>query len=80
MTKVADYVFRIGGEGGEGVISTGELHVRRDDHEELLAIRNGAWGYQKLIDEAEKLEALLLAISRDGVSDAPGSEGSRDRG
>ena len=25
MSKVVDYVFRVGGEGGEGVISTGEL-------------------------------------------------------
>ncbi len=36
------------------------------------------WG-RTVIGEAEKLEALLLAISRDGVQDAPGSEGSRDR-
>ncbi len=36
------------------------------------------WG-APVIDETEMLEALLLAISRDGVSDAPGSEGSRDR-
>ncbi len=38
------------------------------------------WG-APVIDVAEKLEALLLAISRDvvPVADAPESEGSRDR-
>lgn len=30
--------------------------VRRPDAEELLAIRNGAWKYDKLLEEAEKLE------------------------
>lgn len=33
------------------------LQVYRDDAEELLAIRNGAYSYEQLMEEAERLEA-----------------------
>ena len=39
------------------VLSTGKVLVRRPDREELLAIRNGEWSYERLIKEAEKLDA-----------------------
>jgi len=38
------------------VLSTGKVNVKRPDREELLAIRNGAWAYERLIEEAEKNE------------------------
>ncbi len=38
---------------GQGVI------VKRPDREELLAIRHGEWSYERLIEEAEKLDAEL---------------------
>lgn len=36
------------------IITTGKVNVKRPDREELLAIRNGAWGYETLIEWAEK--------------------------
>jgi predicted nucleotidyltransferase len=38
------------------VLSTGKVIVKRPDREELLAIRNGHWSYDQLIEEAEKLD------------------------
>ena len=38
------------------VLSTRKVIVKRPDREELLSIKNGAWSYQKLIEEAEKLD------------------------
>jgi len=40
------------------LLETGQLNVKRVvDREELLSIRNGAWTYERLVEEAEKLEA-----------------------
>jgi predicted nucleotidyltransferase len=41
---------------GQGVI------VKRPDAKEILAIRNGLWSYEKLIEESEKLEAECNAL------------------
>lgn len=41
------------------VLTTGKVIVKRPDREELLAIRNGAWSYEKLIEFAETEEAAL---------------------
>lgn len=41
------------------VLTTGKVIVKRPDREELLAIRNGAWTYEQLIEFAEKEDALL---------------------
>jgi hypothetical protein len=41
---------------GKEVLETGKLNVMRDDAEELLSIKNGAWSYEKLIDYADSLE------------------------
>lgn len=38
------------------ILETGKVNVRRPDADELLAIRNGAWSYEKLMEEANKLE------------------------
>lgn len=41
------------------LLETGKFKVRRDDAEELLAIKNGAWTYEQLIEFADKEEAYL---------------------
>ena len=43
------------------ILTTGEVHVKRDDREELLAIRHGAWPYEQLIEWAEKEDKELEA-------------------
>jgi hypothetical protein len=52
----------------EEILTTGQVHVRRDDAEELLGIRAGAWNFEKLaewfeaqshrIEKADKLSSL----------------------
>jgi uncharacterized protein len=41
------------------VLTTGKVIVKRPDREELLAIRNGAWTYEQLIEFAEGEEKAL---------------------
>lgn len=41
------------------VLMTGKVIVKRPDREELLAIRNGAWSYEQLIEFAEKEDIAL---------------------
>lgn len=41
------------------VLTTGKVIVKRPDREELLAIRNGAWTYDQLIEFTEKEELEL---------------------
>lgn len=41
------------------VLLTGKVQVKRPDRDELLAIRNGAWTYEQLIEFAEKEELEL---------------------
>ena len=41
------------------ILTEGVVFVRRPDAEELLAIRNGAWEYDQLIEWAEKQDAEL---------------------
>lgn len=41
------------------ILTTGEVVVRRPDREELLAIRNGAWSYDQLIEWAERQDAEM---------------------
>lgn len=43
----------------EEVLTTGKLIVKRPDAEELLAIKNGAWSYEKLMTFAEEQEKLM---------------------
>lgn len=44
------------------VLTTGKVLVKRPDREELLAIRNGAWSYEKLIEFAEREEQELNVL------------------
>jgi len=44
------------------ILTTGKVLVKRDDREELLTIRNGAWSCDKLIDFAESEEKELNAL------------------
>lgn len=44
------------------VLLTGKVIVKRPDREELLAIRNGAWSYEQLIEFADREEKELNAI------------------
>lgn len=41
------------------ILTTGIVIVKRQDRDELLAIRNGAWTYEQLIEFAEKEENAL---------------------
>jgi hypothetical protein len=41
------------------VLTTGKVIVKRPDREELLAIRNGAWTYERLIEFAETEDIAL---------------------
>lgn len=41
------------------VLTTGKVIVKRPDREELLAIRNGAWTYEQLIEFAESEDIAL---------------------
>lgn len=41
------------------LLETGKFKVKRDDAEELLAIKNGAWTYEQLINFADKEESYL---------------------
>lgn len=40
----------------EEILLTQKVVVKRPDREELLAIRNGAWTFEKLLEEANKIE------------------------
>lgn len=44
------------------IIETGKVHVRRPDAEELLAIRNGAWSYEKMVEFAEGEDEVLYGL------------------
>lgn len=44
------------------ILTDGTVNVRRPDAEELLAIRNGAWTYDQLIEWADKQESEMQAL------------------
>jgi len=44
------------------ILTTGEVLVHRPDAAELLAIRNGAWPYEKLVEYAEGIDAELEGL------------------
>lgn len=77
-TKHAMHLIRLMRMGLE-VLETGDLRVRRDDADELLAIRNGAMsfdevlaaatGLQESMERAAKMTSLPADIDRDGVDD-----------
>ena len=44
---------------GEEILTEGIVRVKRPDAEELLAIRNGAWKYEELLEWAEMMDARI---------------------
>ena len=52
---------------GLEILRDGAVNIRRDDAEELLAIRDGAMSYEQLIAEAERLDLAM----RDAVATSP---------
>lgn len=44
------------------ILITGKVLVKRPDREELLAIRNGAWSYEQLIEFAEREDKALSEL------------------
>lgn len=57
-TKHAMHLVRLMKTGLE-LLQTGELHVRREDAEELIAIREGALRYEALLARAKELEEAM---------------------
>jgi predicted nucleotidyltransferase len=45
---------------GKEILDTGKVQVFRPDREELLAIRNGAWSFEKVEEYADKMETEIL--------------------
>ena len=59
-TKHAMHLVRLSRMAVE-ILETGQVHVRRDDREELLAVRDGAWSYDALIERSEGLRARIAS-------------------
>jgi len=53
------------------ILETGKVIVKRPDAAELLAIRNGAWSYEKLIEWAEQQDKELGEFYESGKSPLP---------
>lgn len=60
-TKHGAHVVRLTRMARE-ILERGEVHVRRPDREELLAIRRGEWSYERLVEYANEMEAQLGEI------------------
>lgn len=59
-TKHASHLVRLMRMGYE-ILTTGEVIVKRPDREELLAIKNGAWSYEKVMEYKDEIESKLEA-------------------
>ncbi len=46
------------------ILETGKVLVKRPDAEELLAIRNGAWSYEKIVEFAEAEDKALEEVMK----------------
>jgi hypothetical protein len=44
------------------ILETGQVLVKRPDREELLAIREGAWSYEQLVEWSEREDRALEAL------------------
>lgn len=63
-TKHGMHLYRLMIQARE-ILTTGKLIVKRkDDREEMLSIRNGAWSYDKLVEWAEHQEQELMEIAK----------------
>lgn len=73
-TKHAMHLVRLLTMGGEILRGEG-VRVRRDDRDALLAIRDGALGYDALVERAEALSAAIdAAAATSTLPDAPDEE------
>jgi hypothetical protein len=62
-TKHAMHLVRLQRMGLE-IVSRGEVIVRRPDRDELLAIRDGAWSFERLLEEAERMAATITSATK----------------
>lgn len=60
-TKHATHLVRLLRMGKE-ILLTGKVNVWREDHEELLSIRNGEWDYDKIVGFAKELDLELNSL------------------
>ena len=44
------------------LLCDGKLNVKRPDAEELLAIKNGAWTYEQLLEYAEQQDEIIKGL------------------
>jgi len=49
---------------GKEILTDGTVHVFRPDHEELLAIRNGAWSYEQVEEYAHNMEKEIIELEK----------------
>lgn len=68
--KHASHLVRLMRQAKE-ILETGKVLVKRPDAAELLAIRNGAWTYEQLIEWAEKQDKELDEFYASGKSPLP---------
>ncbi len=61
-TKHALHLVRLLRMGIE-ILETGQVTVRRPDRDELLAIRDGIWSYDALIEQTDRLRARVKAAA-----------------
>lgn len=76
-TKHALHLVRLLRMGAE-ILETGRVIVRRPDREELLAIRDGAWSYDELIERADALGERVEAAARASALPAEPDEPALD--
>ena len=62
-TKHATHLIRLIRMAKE-ILETGKVHVKRPDAEELLAIRNGAWSYEQIVEFAETQDRDLIEVCK----------------
>lgn len=68
--KHASHLVRLMRQAKE-ILETGQVLVKRPDASELLAIRNGAWTYERLIEWAEQQDKELGEFYESGKSPLP---------
>jgi uncharacterized protein len=64
--KHAMHLIRLARTGYE-LLLTGKINTTRPDREELLAIRNGEWSYERLLEEFKKLDKAMDAAYSNSV-------------
>jgi predicted nucleotidyltransferase len=69
-SKHAAHLVRLMRQAKE-ILETGKVIVKRPDADELLAIRNGAWTYEQLIEWAEQQDKELDEFYQSGKSPLP---------